>query len=146
MVPPRDASGAELSAISPEVGVEIILDTSGSMLTSLRGERRIDLAKEVLADLVTERELRTWKELHRVVRVMLCTGRTHLDTCLPPDFWPRLKSRQIAGPFMDATCVLAELFWRKRYLDDADIRQRYEFARDCFARAADDCPSGRSFE
>jgi len=50
------ASPADGSAsISPDVGVEIILDTSGSMLKELRGERRIDLAKTVLADLVMNR-------------------------------------------------------------------------------------------
>ncbi|MFN8620889.1 MAG: VWA domain-containing protein [Chloroflexota bacterium] len=41
--------------LSPDVGVEIILDTSGSMLKEIKGERRIDLAKQVLADLVTNR-------------------------------------------------------------------------------------------
>jgi hypothetical protein len=35
--------------------VEIILDTSGSMLKEIKGERRIDLAKTVLADMVTNR-------------------------------------------------------------------------------------------
>ena len=42
-------------SISPDVGVEIILDTSGSMLKEIKGKRRIDLAKTVLADLVTNR-------------------------------------------------------------------------------------------
>jgi hypothetical protein len=53
-----------LSVIGPEgggvvagrgVGIEIILDTSGSMLERLKGERRINLAKAVLRDLVRER-------------------------------------------------------------------------------------------
>jgi hypothetical protein len=35
---------------------------------------------------------------------------------------------------MDAICVLAELFWRKRYFDNTEIRQRFEFACDSFAR------------
>jgi hypothetical protein len=38
-----------------DVGIGIILDTSGSMLDRIRGVRRIDLAKRVLRDLVTER-------------------------------------------------------------------------------------------
>jgi len=96
-------------------------------------QRTFDHARD-LAQLIADRELRTWKEMLRVVEAVLCTGRMHLENCLPPDFWPRLKSRRLAGPFMDATCVLAEMFWRKRYLSDTDIRQRYEFACDCLAR------------
>jgi hypothetical protein len=42
-------------ALSPDVGVEIILDTSGSMLKEIKGRPRIQLAKDVLRDLVTER-------------------------------------------------------------------------------------------
>jgi hypothetical protein len=53
--PPQGPGGEVLSAISPDVSVEIILDTSGSMLDRLRGQRRIDLAKEVLEDLVRNR-------------------------------------------------------------------------------------------
>lgn len=50
------ASPADGSAtISPDVGVEIILDTSGSMLKELKGRPRIELAKAVLKDLVTNR-------------------------------------------------------------------------------------------
>jgi Mg-chelatase subunit ChlD len=41
--------------LSPDVGVEIILDTSGSMLKEIKGRPRIELAKAVLRDLVTER-------------------------------------------------------------------------------------------
>ena len=36
-----------------DVAVELILDTSGSMLKSIGGERRIDIAKRVLVELVT---------------------------------------------------------------------------------------------
>ncbi|HEX5137782.1 MAG TPA: sigma 54-interacting transcriptional regulator [Planctomycetota bacterium] len=107
-------------------------------------DRAYDHARE-LAGATTDRALRTWKELYRVVRVVLCTGRTHLDTCLPEDFWPRLKSQWIAGPFMDASCVLAELFWRKRYFSNDEIRQRYEFACDCFERGESEKPRGPWF-
>ena len=48
---PADGS----TSISPDVGVEIILDTSGSMLKQIKGKRRIDLAKSVLADVVNNR-------------------------------------------------------------------------------------------
>jgi hypothetical protein len=53
VAPPGD--GGDASTIDPRVGVEIILDTSGSMLTRERGTRRIDLAKANLAELVTQR-------------------------------------------------------------------------------------------
>jgi Mg-chelatase subunit ChlD len=42
-------------SLSPDVGVEIILDTSGSMLKEIKGRPRIELAKGVLRELVTER-------------------------------------------------------------------------------------------
>jgi hypothetical protein len=48
------ASGAA-ATLSGDVGVEIILDTSGSMLKAIKGKPRIDLAKTVLADLVSNR-------------------------------------------------------------------------------------------
>jgi Ca-activated chloride channel family protein len=54
VVPPPD--DPSVAAIGSDVGVEIILDTSGSMLRRAGGRRRIDVAKEVLADLV-ERQL-----------------------------------------------------------------------------------------
>jgi transcriptional regulator with AAA-type ATPase domain len=108
-------------------------DHAASWFSLAAHHRAYDHAR-ALAEVVTDRELRTWKEMLRVVQVLLCTGRTHLDTCLPPDFWPRLKSQNLSGPFMDATCVLGELFWRKRYLSDEEIRQRHDFALDCFAR------------
>ena len=41
--------------IADDVGVEIILDTSGSMLEKVRRRTRIDIAKDALRDLVTER-------------------------------------------------------------------------------------------
>ena len=40
--------------IAPDVGVEIILDTSGSMIQKLAAERHIDIAKEALRGLVSE--------------------------------------------------------------------------------------------
>jgi hypothetical protein len=48
------ASDDEQTALAPDVGIELILDNSGSMLQMLEGERRIDIAKEVLTDLVGE--------------------------------------------------------------------------------------------
>jgi hypothetical protein len=50
---PDDPSGQV--AIGEQVGVEIILDTSGSMLRRSGGRRRIDIAKAVLRDLVEQR-------------------------------------------------------------------------------------------
>jgi hypothetical protein len=43
-----------VGAIGEDVGVEIILDTSGSMLRRAKGVRRIDSAKAVLNELVTQ--------------------------------------------------------------------------------------------
>lgn len=113
---------------------------------SLAANQRMYEQAQEHANAATECELRTWKELYRVVQTVLCTGRTHLDTCLPHDFWPRIKSHRIAGPFVDATCVLAEFFWRKRYLDDKEIRQRFEFAENCFSRGEAEKPRGGWFE
>jgi hypothetical protein len=42
-------------AIGEDVGVEIILDTSGSMLRRSGGRRRIDIARDVLRELVEQR-------------------------------------------------------------------------------------------
>jgi Mg-chelatase subunit ChlD len=47
-------TGPERAAIPPGVGVEIILDTSGSMLEKVHGRRRIDVAKESLATVVRD--------------------------------------------------------------------------------------------
>jgi hypothetical protein len=55
VVAPTGETGATLTAMSPEVGIEIILDTSGSMLDSAGGQRRIDVARSVLLDLVETR-------------------------------------------------------------------------------------------
>ena len=41
-------------ALAPDLGVEIILDTSGSMRKKLAGERRIDVAREALVRLVND--------------------------------------------------------------------------------------------
>lgn len=49
---PPEADGTTGAVIGPHVAVEIVLDTSGSMLQRFGGERRIDVAKRVLADLV----------------------------------------------------------------------------------------------
>ncbi len=46
--------GASASALAADVAVELILDTSGSMLQPLGDERRIDVAKAVLTELVHE--------------------------------------------------------------------------------------------
>jgi Mg-chelatase subunit ChlD len=47
-----DTAAASSAAGTPEVAVELVLDTSGSMLKRLGRERRIDIAKTVLRDLV----------------------------------------------------------------------------------------------
>jgi hypothetical protein len=53
VVTPPDADGQPTRApIDPDTAVEIILDTSGSMLQKIGGTRRIDAAKRVLVDLV----------------------------------------------------------------------------------------------
>jgi hypothetical protein len=51
----RSAPGARSAMIGAAVGVEIILDTSGSMLERTGRRRRIDVARAALGDLVTER-------------------------------------------------------------------------------------------
>jgi hypothetical protein len=48
------ATGASAGAPSPDVAVALVLDTSGSMLKRFGDRRRIDVAKEALAQLVTE--------------------------------------------------------------------------------------------
>jgi hypothetical protein len=56
--PPVDEAGGEeaVSTISDAVSVEIIYDTSGSMLAPMPdGQRRVDVARAVLVDLVTNR-------------------------------------------------------------------------------------------
>jgi hypothetical protein len=55
VVAPAGPDGERLSTIGRDVGIEIILDTSGSMLDRFGGQRRIDIAKGVLADLVERR-------------------------------------------------------------------------------------------
>ncbi len=51
----RVVTGGEGQAtLATDVGVDLILDNSGSMLQSLEDERRIDVAKHVLTDLVEE--------------------------------------------------------------------------------------------
>ena len=50
VVPPPD--NPSVAGIGSDVGVEVILDTSGSMLQRAGGRRRIDIAKDVLRDLV----------------------------------------------------------------------------------------------
>ena len=49
----RSASG-EAPAIGGDVAIELVLDTSGSMKRSIGKQRRIDIAKSVLGDLVTD--------------------------------------------------------------------------------------------
>lgn len=50
----RDGGGAADSGASGGAAIELILDASGSMLKRLDGKRRIAIAKEVLAEAVTE--------------------------------------------------------------------------------------------
>jgi hypothetical protein len=52
---PNDDGSPGEAPVRSDVSVEIILDTSGSMLKDLGGRRRIDVAKEVLRDLVHQR-------------------------------------------------------------------------------------------
>jgi hypothetical protein len=53
VVTPVGADGAPLAApVDPSTAVEIVLDTSGSMLERIGGRRRIDVAKEVLDELL----------------------------------------------------------------------------------------------
>jgi hypothetical protein len=52
VVAPPEADGTTSAVVGPTVAVEIVLDTSGSMLQRFGGERRIDIAKRVLAELV----------------------------------------------------------------------------------------------
>ena len=47
-------ASSQRTTLEPGVGVEIILDTSGSMLDTIAGERRIDIAKESLATIVED--------------------------------------------------------------------------------------------
>lgn len=46
--------GEGQATLATDVGVDLILDNSGSMLQTLGDERRIDVAKQVLTDLVEE--------------------------------------------------------------------------------------------
>jgi Mg-chelatase subunit ChlD len=48
------AGGEGETTLATDVGIDLILDNSGSMLQSLGNERRIDIAKQVLTDLVQE--------------------------------------------------------------------------------------------
>ncbi|MFV2062479.1 MAG: VWA domain-containing protein [Chloroflexota bacterium] len=52
--PAEGADGGGSTGLAPGVGVEIILDTSGSMLKKLAGERRIDIARDSLRSLIGE--------------------------------------------------------------------------------------------
>jgi hypothetical protein len=52
VVAPQEADGTTSAVVGPDVAVEIVLDTSGSMLERFGGERRIDIAKRVLAEMV----------------------------------------------------------------------------------------------
>jgi hypothetical protein len=48
------SGGDEQTTLATDVGVDLILDNSGSMLQPLGEERRIDVARQVLTDLVDE--------------------------------------------------------------------------------------------
>jgi hypothetical protein len=52
VVAPEEGDGTTGAVIGPDVAVEIVLDTSGSMRRRFGDERRIDIAKRVLAELV----------------------------------------------------------------------------------------------
>ncbi|MHC4550016.1 MAG: sigma 54-interacting transcriptional regulator [Planctomycetota bacterium] len=54
-----------------------------------------------------------------------------MDAAIPNDFWPRLRSENLDPVFIDAACVLADLFARMRLMKAADIEQRYSFADEC---------------
>ena len=54
VVPASDGSGAGPATLAPGLGIEIILDTSGSMRKKLKGKRRIDIAKASLRTLISE--------------------------------------------------------------------------------------------
>jgi hypothetical protein len=51
---PEHPSGRPQIVLADNVAVELVLDTSGSMLESIGRERRIDVAKRVLVDLVSQ--------------------------------------------------------------------------------------------
>jgi Mg-chelatase subunit ChlD len=51
---PQDADGTTSAVVGKGVAVELILDTSGSMLEAFGGQRRIDIARRVLAGLVRD--------------------------------------------------------------------------------------------
>ena len=48
------AGGEGQTTLATDVGIDLILDNSGSMLEPLGNERRIDIAKQVLTELVQE--------------------------------------------------------------------------------------------
>lgn len=52
VVAPPDEDGTTGAVVGPGVAVEIVLDTSGSMRERFGGERRIDIARRVLASMV----------------------------------------------------------------------------------------------
>jgi len=47
-------AGGDQTTLATDVGIDLILDNSGSMLQTLGSERRIDIAKQVLTDLVRD--------------------------------------------------------------------------------------------
>lgn len=54
VTPPGEDGTPTEAPLAPDVAIEVILDTSGSMRDRTRGERRIDAAKAVLTRLVRE--------------------------------------------------------------------------------------------
>ncbi|MBX3030829.1 MAG: VWA domain-containing protein [Chloroflexi bacterium] len=54
VVAPADGDGTQSAVVGRDVAVELILDTSGSMLERFGGQRRIDVARSVLAALVRD--------------------------------------------------------------------------------------------
>jgi len=48
------ATGERISAVSAPTHIELILDASGSMRKKVQGKRRIDIAKKVLTEIITD--------------------------------------------------------------------------------------------
>ncbi|HET7055450.1 MAG TPA: VWA domain-containing protein, partial [Thermomicrobiales bacterium] len=73
--PPGETGSTGAAQVSDQVTIEIILDTSGSMLAAMPdGQRRIDVARNVLTDLVTT-------ELPAGVPITLRTFGNQPDSC-----------------------------------------------------------------
>ena len=87
------------------------------------------------AHAILDKKLRSESELSRVLTRILCMGRTHMDQCVPDNFWPNLQSDTINPSLLDAASILSELFARLRLMSETDILDRYRFAAGCLRRA-----------